>query len=66
MSHFYLSLKFACTGPSAILHIYIIEVGEVCVCVCVCVCWGVGGGGGGGIEIHFRESREAKLFDYDR
>ena len=29
----------------------------------VCVCRG---GGGGGIEIHFRESREAKLFDYDR
>ena len=36
---------------------------EKCVCVCVCV---LGGGGGGGIEIHFRESREAKLFDYDR
>ena len=34
----------------------------------VCVCRGGGGGGGvgWGIEIHFRESREAKLFDYDR
>ena len=39
---------------------------EKCVCVCVCVCVGGWGGGGGGIEIHFRESREAKLFDYDR
>ena len=39
-----------------VLHIYIIEVGQACVCV----------GGGGGIEIHFRESRDAKLFDYDR
>ena len=56
MSRFYLSRKFACTGPSGITHLY--HRGWTSVCVCV--------GGGGGIEIHFRESREAKLFDYDR
>ena len=58
MSRFYLSRKFACTGPSGITHLY--HRGWTSVSVCV------GEGGGGGIEIHFRESREAKLFDYDR
>ena len=57
MSRFYLSRKFACTGPSGITDLY--HRGWTSVCVCV-------GGGGGRIEIHFRESREAKLFDYDR
>lgn len=56
MSRFYPSRKFACTGPSGITHLY--HRGWTSVSVCV--------GGGGGIEIHFRESREAKLFDYDR
>ena len=55
MSRFYLSRKFACTGPSGITHLY--HRGWTSVSVFV---------GGGGIEIHFRESREAKLFDYDR
>lgn len=36
-----------------VLHMYIIQVGEVCVCR---------GWGEGVIEIHFRESREAKFY----